>query len=204
MTAPCFVDANVLVYWRDKADSRKQEIAGTLDAAPLERAVGADQRAGTERILCGFHRKIADALSRDDAWAVVEELFEWNPQPLNEALVGARQGRRRALQLELVGFTDRGCSPVAELHGSVYRRYAARRCSSEMCASAIRSLRKCRKSHRPRICRRWFPATARVVARARRREHRGYFVRLAVNSSPPWPPTSRLNLISSAETTVPV
>jgi predicted nucleic acid-binding protein len=87
MTAPCFVDANVLVYWRDKADSRKQEIAGTL----MQRLWSEQSGRISVQVLNEFYavstRKIADALSRDDAWAVVVELFEWNPQPLNEALL---------------------------------------------------------------------------------------------------------------------
>ncbi len=87
MTAPCFVDANVLVYWRDKADPRKQEIADTL----IQRLWSEQSGRISVQVLNEFYavstRKIADPLSRDDAWSIIQDLFEWNPHPVNEALM---------------------------------------------------------------------------------------------------------------------
>jgi len=81
MTGLCFLDANVLVYARDPTDAVKQRRAqGWLDR------LWAD---GTGRIstqvLAQFYsvttRELAFPLAPDEAWADVEALFSWDPQP---------------------------------------------------------------------------------------------------------------------------
>jgi predicted nucleic acid-binding protein len=91
MIAPCFVDADVLVYAIDPAEPLKQEVAVAL-VGRLWR----EQRACTSvQAINEFHavvtRKLRRVVAPDVAQAYVEELLEWNPLPVDVRLI--RQAR---------------------------------------------------------------------------------------------------------------
>jgi len=94
MTAPCFVDANVLVYAHNPAEPLKRAVAGDL-----LRRLWADFSGRTSiQVLNEFYtvitRKLSAPMGPDDAWAEVEEFFRWNPQALDSSLL------HRARQIE--------------------------------------------------------------------------------------------------------
>lgn len=94
MTAPCFVDTNVLIYWRDARDPIKQIRAREwLDALWLE------QRGRTSvQVLNEFYSvmtsKFASVVSREDTWRDVQAMMAWTPQPVDADLM------RRARDIE--------------------------------------------------------------------------------------------------------
>jgi predicted nucleic acid-binding protein len=95
MTGPCFVDANVLIYSVDSTEPLKQEVAREL----LDR-LWRQQRACTSiQAINEFYavvtRKLRHVVAREEAWARVEALLEWNPLPVDAALL------RRANVIEL-------------------------------------------------------------------------------------------------------
>lgn len=89
MTAPTFVDSNVLVYARDAADPPRQ----TCAAAILRQLW--DDRSGrlSVQVLNEFYviatRKLSRPLSAEDAWRDVAAFSAWNPQPLDTVVLSA-------------------------------------------------------------------------------------------------------------------
>jgi predicted nucleic acid-binding protein len=87
MTAACFVDANVFVYACDPADVRKFEVAHSL----LDRLWREQSGRTSVQVLNEFYtvvtRKLRKPVAAEQAWHDVEELFEWNPQPVDLALL---------------------------------------------------------------------------------------------------------------------
>lgn len=87
MTAACFVDANIFVYACDPANARKFEVAANL----VDRLWREQSGRTSVQVLNEFYtvvtRKLAKPVSRDQAWHDVEELFEWNPKPVDCALL---------------------------------------------------------------------------------------------------------------------
>ena len=79
-TVAVFVDTNVLVYWRDRADRTKQAVA-----SEWLRALWEDQSGRTSfQVLSEYYvtvtRKLRPAMKADDAWSDVRELMAWQPQ----------------------------------------------------------------------------------------------------------------------------
>lgn len=96
MTGPCFVDANVFVYWRDPTESTKQSKANDW----LERLWSLGTGRTSTQALSEFYtivtRKVAKPLSKVDAWQHIESLLAWNPQSIDaEVLNRARQIEER-------------------------------------------------------------------------------------------------------------
>ena len=96
MTAPVFVDSNVLLYWRDVGEPVKQPLA----AAWLEQL----WREGNGRTSCqvlneyfvNATSKLRPGLDLDDAWDDVLALMRWNPQPISmDVMCRAREVERR-------------------------------------------------------------------------------------------------------------
>ena len=96
MTAPVFVDSNVLLYWRDVGEAVKQPLA----AAWLEQL----WREGNGRTSCqvlneyfvNATSKLRPGLDLDDAWDDVLALLRWNPQPVSmDVMCRAREVERR-------------------------------------------------------------------------------------------------------------
>jgi predicted nucleic acid-binding protein len=87
MTAPCFVDASVLVHAHNPAEPLKREVALTL-----LRRVWADLSGRTSiQVLNEFYavttRKLSAPMSQSEAWVEVEEYLRWNPQQLDAGLL---------------------------------------------------------------------------------------------------------------------
>ncbi len=96
MTGLCFVDTDVLVYWRDGRDPIKQARASEwLDILWRE------QRGRTSvQVLNEFYsvmtQKFETRISRDEAWRDVQAMMAWMPQPVDVELVrGAREVESR-------------------------------------------------------------------------------------------------------------
>lgn len=87
MIAPCFVDANVLVYSIDPTEPLKMEVALAL-VGRLWR----EQRACTSvQAINEFYtvvtRKLRHLVPQEQARAQMEELLEWNPLPIDTRLL---------------------------------------------------------------------------------------------------------------------
>jgi predicted nucleic acid-binding protein len=99
MTVQCFVDANVLVYYANPSEPLKQELASAL----INR-LWMEQRARTSiQALNEFYtvvtRKLSHVVAPDKAWAHVEDLLQWEPQPVDAAVV--REARIVELRYKL-------------------------------------------------------------------------------------------------------
>jgi predicted nucleic acid-binding protein len=87
MTGPCFVDSNVLVYWRDARDPEKQARASEwLDLLWRE------QRGRISvQVLSEFYSvmtgKLGGRISPDEAWRDVVAFLSWAPQPIDAELL---------------------------------------------------------------------------------------------------------------------
>jgi len=91
MTAPVFVDTNVLLYWRDSRQPAKQSRA----TAWLEHLWREQTGRTSTQVLSEYYvnvtRKLVPGLPAGDAWDDVEALLAWAPQPVDGALL--RRGR---------------------------------------------------------------------------------------------------------------
>jgi predicted nucleic acid-binding protein len=96
MTALVFVDANVLVYARDRRDADKHaRAAAWIEHLWLERSGRTSTQALTEYYVT-LTCKLRTAVAPDDAWDDVTTLLAWRPQPIDEALLKrAREIERR-------------------------------------------------------------------------------------------------------------
>lgn len=87
MTAPAFVDTNVLLYWRDNRHPAKQARA----AAWLEQLWREQSGRTSTQVLSEYYvnvtRKLAPGLPPDEAWDDVQALLAWEPQPIDGALL---------------------------------------------------------------------------------------------------------------------
>jgi predicted nucleic acid-binding protein len=91
MTAPVFVDTNVLLYWRDGRHAAKQ-----VRAAEWLALLWREQRGRTStQVLSEYYvnvtKKLDPGLPAGEAWDDVEALLAWEPQPIDGALL--RRGR---------------------------------------------------------------------------------------------------------------
>ena len=87
MTGPCFVDSNVLVYWRDAREPGKQ-----ARATEWLELLWREQRGRISvQVLSEFYsvmsRKLAGHVSPDEAWRDVLSFFAWEPQPIDVELL---------------------------------------------------------------------------------------------------------------------
>jgi len=93
MIAPCFVDTDVLIYWRDAGDPAKQGRA--LEWLDL---LWREQRGRTSvQVLSEFYsvmtRKFT-SVPQDETWRDVQSLMSWSPQAVDADLL------RRAREIE--------------------------------------------------------------------------------------------------------
>ena len=93
MIAPCFVDTNVLIYWRDASDPVKQ-----VRAREWLDTLWREQRGRTSvQVLSEFYsvmtRKFT-SVPRDETWRDVQSFMTWSPQPVDSDLM------RRAREIE--------------------------------------------------------------------------------------------------------
>lgn len=96
MTAPVFVDTNVFVYASQCSELAKQPLAKQwLERLWNERA-GRTSMQVLNEYYWNLTRKGNPKLAPEDAWDLVHTLFEWNPQPIDAAVLArAREIERR-------------------------------------------------------------------------------------------------------------
>jgi predicted nucleic acid-binding protein len=114
MTAAVFVDANVIVYSRDRRDELKQRTA-----AEWMRQLWWEQRGRTSiQVLNEFYwivtRKLKPQVAAEDAWRDVELLLGWKPQALDQVLI---QRARRVEERYRVSWWDAMIVAAAQLQG---------------------------------------------------------------------------------------
>lgn len=87
MTAPVFVDTNVIVYARDTRDSTKQRLAESwLDHLWRER-LGRTSIQVLSEYYVSVTRKLDPGLAPEDAWDDVSALMAWNPRPIDRPVL---------------------------------------------------------------------------------------------------------------------
>jgi predicted nucleic acid-binding protein len=96
MTAGVFVDTNVFVYATDNRETVKQSLAEQW----LERLWREQSGRTSVQVLneCYWNltHKIRPALPANEAWDIVQSLFQWNPQVIDiDVLTRAREIERR-------------------------------------------------------------------------------------------------------------
>jgi predicted nucleic acid-binding protein len=129
MTAACFVDASILVYACDPGDESKREVAGAL----MDRLWRAQSGRTSVQVLNEFYtvvtRKIRKVMSPEEAWHDVEAFLEWNPQPIDTALLQQARSVESRFRLNwwdcqiVAAAQSQGCSILYSEdlhHGAVY------------------------------------------------------------------------------------
>lgn len=92
MTAPCFVDANVLVYAHSSAEPLKCEVARELLHRLWVDLSGRTSVQVLNEFYVAVTRKVSARMGSDEAWAEVEEFSRWNPLPIDVEVL--RRGRQ--------------------------------------------------------------------------------------------------------------
>jgi predicted nucleic acid-binding protein len=87
MTGPCFVDANVFVYTRDTRDASKRARALQWIFHLWQERLGRTSIQVLSEYYAVATRKLTPGVSAGEAWDYVQELFAWQPQPIDEALL---------------------------------------------------------------------------------------------------------------------
>jgi predicted nucleic acid-binding protein len=87
MTAPVFVDTNVLLYWRDGRHPAKQARAAAWLAHLWREQTGRTSTQVLSEYYVNVTRKLAPGLSPDEAWDDVQTLLAWEPQPIDGPLL---------------------------------------------------------------------------------------------------------------------
>ncbi len=87
MTAPCFVDANVLIYARDPEEPSKQERAREWLAYLWRENLGRTSTQVLSEFYVNVTRKLATPVASEDAWQEVRSFLAWRPHPVDEALL---------------------------------------------------------------------------------------------------------------------
>lgn len=83
MTDRVFVDTNVLVYSRDISQGEKQHIAARWMEALWEHGNGRTGIQVLNEFFITVTGKLSPGLDRQDAWADVQDLMSWEPQPVD-------------------------------------------------------------------------------------------------------------------------
>jgi predicted nucleic acid-binding protein len=83
MTDRVFVDTNVLVYSRDTSRSAKQEIAAGWMETLWASGTGRTSVQVLNEFFVTVTGKLSPGLERGDAWADVQDLMSWEPQPVD-------------------------------------------------------------------------------------------------------------------------
>lgn len=116
MTAPIFVDTNVLVYVRDSGETRRQPLAQAwLEWLWAERLGRTGMQVLSEYYVT-VTRKLKPGLTEEQAWDDVEALLCWQPQPVDRpTMARARiiQARYRLSwwdSLVLAAAREQGCA----------------------------------------------------------------------------------------------
>jgi predicted nucleic acid-binding protein len=96
MTAPVFVDSNVLLYWRDASEPAKQARASEWLSVLWRERTGRISVQVLSEYYANATRKMRPRLSADAAWDDVRALTAWRPQPIDvDVLERSREVERR-------------------------------------------------------------------------------------------------------------
>jgi predicted nucleic acid-binding protein len=116
MTAPVFVDTNVLLYWRDARDPAKQARAAEWLAHLWREQTGRTSTQVLSEYYVNVTRKLDPGLKPDEAWDDVHALLAWEPQAVDVPLlergrsVGSRYGLSWWDGLVVAAAQTQGCS----------------------------------------------------------------------------------------------
>lgn len=87
MTAPVFVDTNVIVYARDAREPAKQRLAESwLDHLWRER-LGRTSFQVLSEYYVSVTRKLDPGLPAQEAWDDVNAMMAWNPRPIDRVVL---------------------------------------------------------------------------------------------------------------------
>ena len=101
MTAPFFVDSNVLLYWRDASEPEKQAHASAWLARLWRERTGRISAQVLSEYYANATRKLRPRLSPDGAWDDVMALTAWRPQPIDvDVLARGREIENKTIALE--------------------------------------------------------------------------------------------------------
>lgn len=135
MTAPVFVDTNVLLYWRDARNPAKQARAADWLTHLWREQTGRTSTQVLSEYYVNVTRKLEPGLPPDDAWDDVHALLAWDPQAIDSPLLerGRSVGRRYGLSwwdsLVVAAAQVQGCSLLLTedlQDGAVYGGVTAR------------------------------------------------------------------------------
>lgn len=87
MTELVFVDANVLIYARDRAEPQKQGRAAEWLAHLWLEARGRTSMQVLSEFYVTVTRKLAARVAPEEAWEEAKTFLAWRPQPVDEALL---------------------------------------------------------------------------------------------------------------------
>ena len=94
MTAPVFVDANVLLYSRDPLEPAKMSQARAWLDHLWRQSLGCTSMQVLSEFYVNLKRKAGAGLAPDEAWREVSKYLAWRPQAIDEDLF------RRAHEIE--------------------------------------------------------------------------------------------------------
>ena len=114
MTAPVFVDSNVIVYARDASDVVKQERAARWLAYLWRERVGRISTQVLSEYYVAVTRKLEPGLPAQEAWDDVQALLTWRPYPIDAAVLA--RGREVELRYRL-SWWDSLIVAAAQLQG---------------------------------------------------------------------------------------
>jgi predicted nucleic acid-binding protein len=99
MSAPVFVDTNVLVHGIDARDARKQSLAEEWLAYLWQRGIGRTSVQVLNEYLVTVTRKLRPALTLEQAWPRIRALRAWDPRPTDAATMEHARELVRAHEL---------------------------------------------------------------------------------------------------------
>jgi predicted nucleic acid-binding protein len=96
MTDLVFVDTNILVYARDTANDRKQQVAEKILAQLWQHRTGRTSMQVLGECYATVTRKLQTRMNAEEAWDYVSLLNAWNPLAIDqEVMARAREIERR-------------------------------------------------------------------------------------------------------------
>jgi len=87
MTAPHFVDANVLLYAYDRGEPAKQPRAMAWLEHLWRERLGRTSMQVISETYVNLKRKPRPSYGAEEAWQLVSRYFQWNPLPADETLL---------------------------------------------------------------------------------------------------------------------
>ena len=87
MSDRCFVDTNLLVYWRDHDEPAKQAVAREWLTRLWKDRNGCISTQVLSEFFVTVTQKLTPGLSREEAWADVIDLLTWKPLAIDVRLM---------------------------------------------------------------------------------------------------------------------